>query len=275
MEQTKPLVSISIPAYNSGATIAATIDSIIGQTYENLEINVVDDQSRDNTIDVVEAYQDPRIRLIRNEVNLGMVGNWTKCIEVASADYVKLVCADDLLDATAIEEEMAAMLAHPTVKMVESDTRLVDIHGKKTGVFKRYHKSGVVSGRKVARTSIIWNNFFGAPVNNLIRKSVFDEVGLFNQDFTYILDFEMWTRIACAGDVFIIHKLLNSFTIRSDSNTGNLIGHDRATYVDEHRRLVYLYKKELGLSEFACRFSVFFRKARKVVLGIYLKCFSR
>lgn len=275
MTANKPLVSISIPAYNSASTIARTIESILAQTYTNLEINVIDDRSGDNTLEVVEAFDDPRIRIIRNEENLGMTGNWTKCIQVAGGEFVKLVCADDLLDATAIEEEMDAMLANPTVNMVESDTRLVDIHGKKTGEFRRYKAAGLVSGKKVAKTSVIWNNFFGAPVNNLIRKSVFEKVGLFDSDFTYILDFEMWTRIACAGDVYIIHKLLNSFTIRNDSNTGNLIGNDRKTYVEEHRRLVYKYKEELGLSEFQCKFSVFFRKFRNVAIGIYLKLFSK
>ncbi len=270
-----PLVSISIPAYNSAATIAKTIESILAQTYTELEINVIDDQSKDHTLEVVRQFTDPRIHVYENEVNLGMVGNWTKCLEVASGKYVKLVCADDLLDETAIEREVMALEGNPSAVMAESDTRLVDINGKKTGEFHRYHKSGLVPGKKIAKTSIIWNNFFGAPVNNLIRKSVFDEIGYFDKDFTYILDFEMWTRIACTGDVFIIHELLNSFTIRHDSNTGNLIGSDRKTYVDEHSKLVYKYKESLGLSAFQCKFSVWFRKFRNVVIGVYLKLFSK
>lgn len=270
-----PLVSISIPTYNNEATIERTIASILAQTYTNLEVNVIDDQSKDKTLELVRGIVDQRIRVIENEVNLGMVGNWTKCLQVATGEYVKIVCGDDMLDPTAIEREVEAMIANPSVVMAESDTRLVDINGKKTGEFHRYHKSGLVPGKKIAKTSIIWNNFFGAPMNNLIRKSVFDQIGYFDKDFTYILDFEMWTRIACSGDIYIIHELLNSFTIRNDSNTGNLIGSDRSTYVNEHARLVYKYKEELGLSEFQCKFSVWFRKFRNVVIGIYLKMFSK
>lgn len=278
----RPLISIGIPTYNSAATIRNTIESILRQTYTNLEINVVDDKSKDNTLEIVKQIQneclqsgDRRIRIYENEKNLGMSGNWTKCLSVARGEFVKLICADDMMDEEALEKEIKAMEEHPSVNLVESDTRLVDITGKTTGRFPRYRKSGVVDGKKVARTSIIWNNFFGAPVNNLIRKSVLEKVGYFDSAFVYILDFEMWMRIACEGDIYIIHEMLNSFTVRNDSNTGNLIGKDRKTYVDEHEKLVYKYKDVLKLSEFECRFSIFFRKFRNVAIGIYLKIFSK
>lgn len=278
----QPLVSISIPAYNSAATIEKTMESVLNQTYTNLEINVIDDQSKDDTLEILQRIQkacqekgDERIRLYENEQNLGMTGNWNKCLQVAKGDFVKLICADDLLTPDAIEKEVAAMIAHPSVTMVESDTRLVDLNGKTTGKFPRYRKSGVVDGRKVARTSIIWNNFFGAPVNNLIRKSVLERIGYFDPDFTYILDFEMWMRIACEGDVYIIHEMLNSFTVRRDSNTGTLLGNGKNSkkdvYVEEHRRLVEKYARILGLSGFLIEFSVWFRKFRNVAIGIYLK----
>lgn len=278
----QPLVSISIPAYNSAATIEKTMESVLNQTYTNLEINVIDDQSKDDTLEILQRIQkacqekgDGRIRIYENEQNLGMTGNWNKCLQVAKGDFVKLICADDLLTPDAIEKEVAAMIAHPSVIMVESDTRLVDLNGKTTGKFSRYRKSGVVDGRKVARTSIIWNNFFGAPVNNLIRKSVLERIGYFDPDFTYILDFEMWMRIACEGDVYIIHEKLNSFTVRRDSNTGTLLGNGKNSkkdvYVEEHRRLVEKYARILDLSGFLIEFSVWFRKFRNVAIGIYLK----
>lgn len=277
-----PLISIGIPTYNSAATIQNTLESILRQTYTNLEINVVDDKSKDNTLEIVKQIQnkclqngDGRIKIYENEKNLGMSGNWTKCLSVAKGEFVKLVCADDMMDEDALEKEVKAMAEHPTVNLVESDTRLVNIEGKVTGKFRRYWKSGVVDGTKAARTSIIWNNFFGAPVNNLIRKSVLDKVGYFDPEFIYILDFEMWMRIACEGDIYIIHEILNSFTVRNDSNTGNLIGKDRKTYVGEHKKLVYKYKEALRLSRLECKFSIFFRKFRNVAIGIYLKIFSK
>ena len=273
----QPLVSIVIPAYNNENTIIATLESIRNQSYKNIEIIIIDDNSKDKTLQLVTEQQkkDNRIKIYHNSTNLGMIGNWNKCIQMSNGEFVKLVCADDLLDKNEIEKETEAMILNPTVNLVESDTRLIDINGRKIGSFKRYHKSGLVKGKKIARTSIIWNNFFGAPVNNLIRKSVLDKTGYFDEQFTYILDFDMWMKIACTGDVYIIHELLNSFRIRNDSNTGNLIGKDRETYVAEHQRLVDKYAGELQLNRFEYAFSIWFRKFRNAAIGIYLRVFAK
>lgn len=273
----QPLVSIVIPAYNNENTIIATLESIRNQSYKNIEIIIIDDNSKDKTLQLVTEQQkkDNRIKIYHNSTNLGMIGNWNKCIQMSNGEFVKLVCADDLLDKNEIEKETEAMILNPTVNLVESDTRLIDINGRKIGSFKRYHKSGLVKGKKIARTSIIWNNFFGAPVNNLIRKSVLDKTGYFDEQFTYILDFDMWMKIACTGDVYIIHELLNSFRIRNDSNTGNLIGKDRETYVAEHQRLVDKYAGELQLTRFEYAFSIWFRKFRNAAIGIYLRVFAK
>ena len=273
----QPLVSIVIPAYNNENTIIATLESIRNQSYKNIEIIIIDDNSKDKTLQLVTEQQkkDNRIKIYHNSTNLGMIGNWNKCIQMSNGEFVKLVCADDLLDKNEIEKETGVMILNPSVNLVESDTRLIDINGKKTGSFKRYHKSVLVKGKKIARTSIIWNNFFGAPVNNLIRKSVLDKTGYFDEQFTYILDFDMWMKIACTGDVYIIHELLNSFRIRNDSNTGNLIGKDRETYVAEHQRLVDKYAGELQLNRFEYAFSIWFRKFRNAAIGIYLRVFAK
>lgn len=273
----KPLVSIVIPAYNNENTIIATLESVRRQSYEKIEIIIIDDNSTDKTLQLITEQQkaDDRIIIYHNSTNLGMTGNWNKCIQVSNGEFVKLVCADDLLDENEIEKETQAMLANPSVNLVESDTRLVDINGKKTGTFKRYYKSGIVNGKEIAKTSIIWNNFFGAPVNNLVRKSVFEETGYFDERFTYILDFDMWMKIACAGDVYIIHEVLNSFRIRNDSNTGKLIGRDRDTYVEEHRRLVDKYAKKLRLTKFEYAFSLWFRRFRNIAIGLYLGLFAK
>ena len=77
----EPLVSVCIPAYNNEGTIEETVRSVLAQTYNNLELVVVDDCSTDRTAALAEAFTDARVRVVRNEKNLGMAGNWNKCIE--------------------------------------------------------------------------------------------------------------------------------------------------------------------------------------------------
>ena len=94
----KPLVSVCIPAYNNAAYIKETIDSILSQTYENLELVICDDNSKDNTAKVIEGIKDERIKFYKNEKNLGMSGNWNHCLSKCSGEFIKLICADDMLD---------------------------------------------------------------------------------------------------------------------------------------------------------------------------------
>jgi glycosyltransferase involved in cell wall biosynthesis len=271
------LVSVCIPAYNNEKYIKDTIESILNQTYQNIELVVVDDCSTDSTWDIISSIEDPRMKAYKNEQNLGMSGNWNKCLSLTTGEFVKLICADDVMDNNAIEIEAKAMAQNPTAVLVESDTRLVDVEGKVNGVFQRYKKSGLVDGKEIVKKSLIWNNFFGAPVNNLIRKSALEQVGGFDESFTYILDFDLWVSLACIGDVYIIHDELNSFCVRSDSNTGVLIGRKRNVYVEEHRRLVekHVQNGNIELTKRQINFSVWFRKFRNVVIGIYLRMFAK
>lgn len=273
----EPLVSVCIPAYNSAAYIKDTMESILNQTYQNIELIVVDDNSKDDTYEMAKSIKDERIKVYKNEKNLGMVGNWNHCLELASGEFLKLICSDDMIDQNALEKEAKAMAEHPTVNLVESDTRLVDIYGKKTGAYKRYHKSGLVDGKKVAKKALIYKNFFGAPVNNLMRKTAFEQVGGFDETFTYILDFDLWVSIACTGDIYIIHELLNSFRIRNDSNTGDLINNKQDVYVNEHQALVEKHARsgEVSISKFEITLSVMIRKLRNIAINIYLKIFAK
>lgn len=273
----KPLVSVCIPAYNNAGYIKDTILSVLGQTYQNIELVVVDDCSTDNTVEVLESIEDDRLKIYKNEKNLGMVGNWNRCLELVTGEYVKLICADDMIEKDAIEKEAKAMYRHPSVNLVESDTKLVDINGKKTGEFHRYPKSGVVDGRKLAKKSLILKNFYGAPVNNLIRRSALEKTGGFDTTFTYILDFDMWLRLSCTGDVYIIHEPLNSFRIRNDSNTGVLIGEKRDVYNAEHRRLLEKHAKAgiAKISSADIRISMMIRQLRNAAIGVYLKIFAK
>lgn len=275
----EPLVSVCIPAYNSSAYIEETIRSVMAQEYQNIELIVVDDRSSDDTVCIVKHLQeeDDRIKLFENEKNLGMSGNWSRCLELCQGEFVKLICADDMIEPNALKLEAKALMEHPTVNLVESDTRLVDINGKTIGRFKRYHKSGVVDGKKIAKTSLMLNNFFGAPVDNMIRRSILAKTGYFDPDFTYILDFDMWIRIACTGNVYIIHELLNRFQVRNDSNTGVMIRSKRKVYVTEHRRLVekHAVSGVLKINRLEIWMSVLLRRVRNIIILFYLNIFAK
>ncbi|WP_283231345.1 glycosyltransferase [Fusibacillus kribbianus] len=268
----RPLVSVCIPAYNSAVYIKRTMESVLNQKYKNIELVVVDDCSKDDTVKIVESMDDPRIRLVKNEKNLGMTGNWNKCLAEAKGEYIKLICADDILYEESIEKELKALLAHPEVTLVMSDTSLIDENGKRTGCFKRYPRSGILDGRKVAKRALIFKSFFGAPCNTMFPRSSYEQVGGFDPEFPYILDFDMWLRMACLGKIYVIHEELNGFRVRNDSNTGNLINDDRKTYNLEHKNLLKKHNAlgAVHLNRFELWVSMMIRHWRNELIQIYL-----
>ncbi len=268
-----PELSVCIPAYNNSPYIKDTIKAILEQDCDNFELVIVDDCSSDDTVSIAKSFGDPRIRIIKNEKNLGMTGNWNKCISQAKGEFVKLVCADDVLYAGSLKKELEALKENPDVNLVMSDTLLIDMAGKRVGSFKRWHVKGKMDGRKLARISLLFNNFFGAPCNNMFRKDAAEQAGGFDSRFNYILDFDFWVSMACKGYVYIIHEFLNGFRIREDSNTGDVMGSGKKgdIYIAEHAALVRKHAKDVHLNKAEIAFSIWFRKVRSRMIHVYLK----
>ena len=179
MSEKKPLVSVCIPVYNNADYIGETIDSILAQTYQNLELIMVDDNSTDHSYQVLQDYakKDERVKIYKNETNLGMSGNWNRCLELCSGDVMKLVCADDLLSPDIINREMEIFEKYPEVVLVDSDTRLVNLDGQYRGWYRRYRKSGIVDGATVARKGV-----FSQEANEELAKSLSSPLMLLQPD---------------------------------------------------------------------------------------------
>ena len=269
----KPLVSICIPAYNSAAYIVRTIESVLKQTYDNIEVVVVDDKSTDDTVNVVKAINDDRVRLICNDVNLGMTGNWNKCINDAKGEYIKLIPADDVVYETCVEKSVSILEEHKEVSLVVVGTDLINNEDKIIGSYAHWPKAGIFDGRKVAKKSVMLNNFFGNPVCALFRKEDFVKTGGFDDDIPYILDFDLWIGLSALGKVAVIKEKLSGFRVRKDSNTGKLTGKGSKSYTAEHVRLLdkHIAKNSFSMNAFERRVSIIWRAVRNYIIAFFIK----
>lgn len=117
MNAQPPLVTILVACYQQAHLISATLDSILAQTYENLEIVVSDDASTDGTAEIVQAYVDRfpgKLKLLRSECNLGITGNCRRLAEHIGGHYVCWFSGDDLMHPEKITRQVAALEALPT-----------------------------------------------------------------------------------------------------------------------------------------------------------------
>lgn len=106
-------VTIAIPTFNRVGYLRTSVDSALAQTYPNLEIVISDNCSTDGTADYLATLDDPRIVVLRQPRNLGMIGNWNECLRRATGEYFLLLSDDDLLEPQAIERLVSAIERAP------------------------------------------------------------------------------------------------------------------------------------------------------------------
>lgn len=126
----KNLVSIIIPTYNRRNLIEDAIECALQQTYKNIEIIVVDNNSTDGSYEfLVKKYgQNSFVRIFRNEKNIGAVRNWQKCIKFAKGEFCKILWSDDLMEATFIEKAVKILQEERDVAFVYSKVAVIDIN---------------------------------------------------------------------------------------------------------------------------------------------------
>ena len=168
-----PLVSVVIPAYNAASFITRTIESVIEQTYRELEILIVDDGSCDRTPQIVQAYaqKDARVKLLQ-QANAGVAAARNFGIRAAKGEFVAPIDADDVWHPKAMTKIMAEFLAgSPDLGVVYTWSADIDEHNQQTGGFHAAEVDGDVY------KTLICHNFLGNASSTVIRKTCLDKVG--------------------------------------------------------------------------------------------------
>jgi glycosyltransferase involved in cell wall biosynthesis len=128
MNVNKPRVSIGLPVYNGQRYLKETLDSILAQTFTDLELIICDNCSTDQTQQICEEYAsaDPRVRYHRNARNLGIAPNYNKCFELSVGEYFKWADYDDVIAPTFVEQCVAVLDANPLVSICFSRVQIID-----------------------------------------------------------------------------------------------------------------------------------------------------
>ncbi len=221
-----PRVSVVVPAWRAEPFIGATIASVLAQTMADFELVVVDDASPDATAKVVAEFDDPRLRLVVNDDNLGYEANWNKAVSFATAPSVLLLCDDDLLYPPALERLTAALDADTTgrVAMVVGRRDVIDADG---GIVVRHRglprMQGVHPGpwvlKRLVRTG---GNCLCEPSFTLLRRSALQAAGPFSARRAYPIDYDMWHRLLRTGDLHALPDTIGAFRLSEDSLSATL-----------------------------------------------------
>jgi len=195
-------VSVCIPVFNGAEYIRQAVESALEQSYQNIEVIIVDNCSTDNTEALSEALvKEGRglIRYFQNERNIGLVANLNRCLDLAEGAYIKFLCVDDILLPECIEKMVEGFELHDSVKLVGSSRLIVDEHGHRLGVRRYKKKELVVSGSQAITRCLYGGNYIGEPTAVMFRKN--DLKGWFREDLPQLSDMDMWFQLLEHGDL--------------------------------------------------------------------------
>jgi glycosyltransferase involved in cell wall biosynthesis len=215
-----PLVSVAIPAYKGAAYIAETIESVLAQSLRDLELIVVDDCSPDGTAEIVAAYHDPRVRLYRNESNLGPQGNWNRCLHESRGRYFKLLPQDDVLMPDCLEKQVAVLEADASesISLVFCARTIVLPNGRR--VMQRGYPGmgGEIPGRYLLNRCVRrGSNLIGEPGAGMFRRSLAAKVGGYDASNPYVVDLDYWFRLLQMGNAYYLDEPLITFRVSGSS----------------------------------------------------------
>ena len=209
-----PKVSILIPTYNREKIIAETLESAINQTYKNIEIIIVDNCSTDNTYLKVKDYslKDNRIKLYRNNKNIGPVKNWKKCIEFAKGEFIKILWSDDLISLDFVERTLNVLKNNNEIAFVYTKTRIFSSNAGKNKIIREVYRFGE-TGKYILK-DFVKAHLFGvksvpvSPGNALFRKKDVERNLLINIENPKNMDF---SRFGAGNDLLLFLMTSNKY----------------------------------------------------------------
>jgi glycosyltransferase involved in cell wall biosynthesis len=215
-----------------------------------LEVLIMDDCSPDETGQVAKLFQDPRVRYVRNDPNLGHLRNYNKGIELAKGDYIWLVSADDRLrDSAVLKRYMDIVERHPNVGYVFCPAMGLE-HGQERGVEQwtfNGERDFVMSGRRFL-AKLVYKNSVAAP-SGMVRRECYERLGDFPLDLPYAGDWYLWCLFALHFDVAYVAEPLVNYRLHGLSMTNRLTQRHRVKDNLAVRWRIQRMASELGYQE--------------------------
>jgi glycosyltransferase involved in cell wall biosynthesis len=206
-ETAVPLVSVVVPVYNTARYLRPAIESVLAQSYPHFELILIDDGSSDASVSIALEYaqRDARVRLLRNERNLGIVKSRNRAFAEAdpASKYFAVLDSDDVCMPDRLRRQVDFMEANPDHALVGGHIRVVDERGDEVGV-RRYPLTHTEILQVITRYSPV------AQPTVMIRRSALAAVGVYSERFPRCHDYDLWLRMAAHFKI----ANLDAFTLK-------------------------------------------------------------
>ena len=202
MKEYSPLISISLPYYNDQEYIRDSIESILTQSYTNFELILINHSSTDDSIKIAHSFDDKRIIHTTVSPNTGAGGAilFKEFYKLASGEYLKLFCADDILFPNALERMIEELTANPEIDIMFSDMEYIDVNGKpidaswyteRTHFKQSYNEIEIIKCYLKGYSILPYST-------NIFKKSVVN-TSILDDSLIMMFDMSLWLSMLCKG----------------------------------------------------------------------------
>lgn len=255
-----PLISVVIASYQHESFIVEAIQSILDQSFQDFEIIITDDGSSDNSVQKIKAIKDPRITLFEFEVNQGACAAMNNCIINARGKYIAVMNSDDFWVKDKLKKQIEFLSENKTISAVFSYAELCNEELSEVNHNTNSTIADIFNQKN--RTSEEWLNKFFYEGNCLchpsvlIKKSCYDELGLYDNRFRQLPDFDMWTRFCKKYSLHVLPEKLVKFRLLSgNKNASSPTISNQFRDRNERRLIMQSFFDNMEISTFKKAFS--------------------
>jgi glycosyltransferase involved in cell wall biosynthesis len=218
-------VTVIIPNYNNAAVIRRAIDSVLAQSFTDFELLVVDDASTDESVEVVRSFEDPRLRLLVNEENVGVAGVWNRAVRDARGVWVALLDSDDSWEPDKLARQMAYLRDYQDLAGCTCGYRHVRLDGE----------HNVIPTEKDTRIrQVLFHNILHIGTTLVVRREVFEEIGWFDETLRRGQDTDLLLRLLEKEQLAVVPEVLAS-VYQHTQRSADALAQSRALMMDKHR----------------------------------------
>jgi len=205
----EPLVSVTMPVYNDEDFLEEAILSILKQSYENLELVIVDDHSTDSSWEIIQKFEekDFRVRAFRNEENMGIPKTRNRAFSESRGKYYAILDSDDVSSLNRIEKQLEFMEKNEEYGAIGSQIIIVDEDSEKIG-----HRKYPTSHEEIVNVLPRYNPIAQSTI--MIRSQILEEdIGYYNEEYERCQDYDLWFRIALNYKIKNIDEFLVKYRV--------------------------------------------------------------
>lgn len=228
MELKKGLISVVMSNYNTPEEyLREAIDSILHQTYSNFEFIIVDDCSTDNSLEIIESYNDPRITVIKNKQNLGITKSLNRALSVSKGEFVARMDADDICLPERFEKQVAYLKQNQDVVVCGT---WVELFGDGVHAYNEKYSRKILPEKELLQINLL----FGNHMNIIHPTAMFNHVLLqknnikYNENYIFAQDYRMWVDCSKEGELCNVPEVLFKYRIH-----GKAVSSDKKSIQNE------------------------------------------